>query len=554
MKEIAFFGQPNAGKSTLVNALSGAHLRTGNQNGVTVERKSVRKKEWNLTDLPGVYSVRTISAEERVSLDYIRDRSDVRYIFVIEGEKLPSALELLPLLKGKSGMIVLTMCSSFFKRKGKIRLSSLSARLGVPVLTVNAYRKKEVEELRRRISAEEWGVFSADKIVLSDIYSPATELYGLADRLLFNPFFCLPFFLLLFVAAFYVTFADSSIGVYLKNLLQELFCVRLVGVLSPLFRSAAVRSLAVDGILLPLGSVLAFLPQIAILYLFLQLLEESGALSAFAFCADPFLRKLSVGGKSLFCLLIGFGCTTQGAEMSCGIPEKGDRERVLFALPYLSCSAKLPVYVTLLSSFFEDPFPVVLLLYLFGVGAAFLSLLAFGDRQGEEVSEFPRFHVPAFRPFVRTLCFRLREFVLKVGKIVAAFSLSVWFLSSFDFSFSYVEAEKSMLAFLCGWLKIFFLPLGVDDWQTAFALFGGIAAKENIAGLLSFFYPHGLPYSAKTSFALAVFVLLSPPCISAIGAEARRIGRKRALVRNGGRFLSALLLSYAVYFISEVLF
>lgn len=554
MSEIAFFGLPNVGKSTLINALAGAHLRTGNQNGVTVSTESVGMNGMTLTDLPGLYSAHPISNEEGVTLEYVRSRADAYYIFVVETAKLPSALALLPLLSGRRGMIVLTMYRSFKKRGGEVRIERLSARLGVPVVATDAYSRREVSALRERMKSGEWGTFSSRQVSLTDVYFPPQTAKSHADRLFFNPFFCILFFIIAFVGVFYLTFAERSPGVLGKDLLQDLLCVRLVRLLEPLFRSEIIRSLAVDGILTPMGNVLSFLPQIAMLYLFLQLLEESGILSAFAFCADPLLKKLSVGGKGLFCLLIGFGCTTQGIEMARGIPSPSDKKRVLAALPYFSCSAKLPVYVTLLSAFFENPFPAVLLLYLLGVGIGCLVCLFLSDRQGEDIAEIPRFHLPAIFPLLRTLVFRLKGFIYKVGKVVAVFSVAVWFLSSFDFSLNYVGMEESMLARLCGWGRLIFFPLGVRDWQTAFALFSGIAAKENIAGLLVLFYPEALPYSPHTAFALSVFILLSPPCISAIGAQIRQLGGKRTFRMTAVGFFFAWAVSACVYFISEVLF
>ncbi|MDE5897640.1 MAG: hypothetical protein K2H43_07485, partial [Clostridia bacterium] len=294
--------------------------------------------------------------------------------------------------------------------------------------------------------------------------------------------------------------------------------------------------------------VLCFLPQIAMLFLVLTLMEESGFLSRLAMLTDGFFARLGLNGRAVFSLLMGFGCTAAAVLTTRGLDDKKIQRRVMLLLPYIPCSAKLPVFLTLASSFFENPFWAVVALYALGVALSVLAaVLLRSGKPPHFVMELAPFQESDRIVVIKSLLFQLKQFIIKVATIVLAFFLLSWLLSSFDFSFRMCTAEESMLACLCGGLKFLFAPIGMGDWKIAYAALSGLIAKENVAGALAMFYG-GFPYSAASGFAFAVFMLACSPCVSAIAATAREAGWKRALLYAVCQTVSALLLSYLTYF------
>lgn len=559
-REVVFVGNPNAGKSTLFNALTHAHAHTGNWHGVTVGTLSKYVKTGAdgilFTDLPGVYSLKGYSMEEKVATEYIRGHKDALFVNVIDVRSLSRSLALTRMLAGMgaSVLVVLTMCKDFFKRGGKLDVKALSRLLRVPVYAVDAFSAKQTKAFFKVIQSD----FSENKagtsadFSLDEIYAPAARKEGIIEKICSNPALCLPVFFLIVGAVFYLTFGKNMPGSALKKILEELICDRLAAFLASFFQTPAVKALVCDGILRSAGGVFSFLPQITILYAFLFFLEESGYMSVLAFSADGLFRKIGLNGRAVFCLLLGFGCTAQAILSTRGFENKKMQRRTVAALPYIPCSAKLPVYLTLLGNFFSRPFPAVFFFYLLGVSVS-LAVFAFQSRgtERESVAEVAQMSLPNFGALLKTVLFRLKQFVLKIGTVVTAFTIVVWFVSSFDFTFAYVGTEKSMLAVFCSGLKYVFYPIGVTDWQTTFALFSGLIAKENVAGLLEFFYPDGLPVAQNTALALGVFILFCSPCVSAITASSREIGWKDSIYNAVFQTVTAVFASYIAYFLLE---
>ncbi|MBR7099744.1 MAG: ferrous iron transporter B [Clostridia bacterium] len=561
MREIIFVGNPNAGKSTLFNALTGAHAHTGNWHGVTVGATSKLVKKENqaflYTDLPGIYALTGYSMEEMHAIRYIQEKNNCLLVNVVDVRTLSRSLELTKSLvrTGVPVIVALTMCKRFQKQGGTIDVSALSQALGVPVCAVDAFSKSDVVRFNQiiqksRLPFPKTGAL--DGFSLKGIYTPQIRKESLVESICYNRFACIPIFLLLTFAVFFLTFGECMPGTLCKNFLEELICERLTAFVANYLQTPAVCALVCDGFLRSAGSVLGFLPQIAILYSFLLFLEESGFMSALAFTADGVFSKLGLNGRAVFCILLGFGCTAQSILSTRGFEKKSMQERTILALPYISCSAKLPVYVTLLSSFFENPFLAVVGLYGLGVviSLGIFVLQSRGEMQNF-ILELPEMQLPNIKFFLKTLRFRLKQFIIKIVTVVTAFTLAVWFLSSFNFQFSYVPMQQSILAHLCEGLKYVFYPIGVYDWQTAFALLSGLIAKENVAGLLGLFYPQGFAFSSHTALALAVFILLCSPCISAIAASAREIGWKKSLFNALFQTVTAVFASYVTYYVLQ---
>lgn len=592
-------GNPNAGKSTLFNKLTGGHAKVGNWHGVTVgvleKRIALKGGRAIVCDLPGIYAENALSLEEKLAVSYLKKEKDAPLAYVCECASLDRSLPLFfRLAAGRRAILVLTKEKRFSKEGGFIDKAALSKRLGTPVLSAEKLSRKELLKEANALLFPSGTSFAEKKIksikprgkprtcssrshvppqaagfvpfdvaanlplpaskfascidLDATLFRPARAGFSRADQLLTSGWFCIPFFFLLLLSAFFITFYPNLLGDCLKRGLESLF-KDFLGAYAEKIPSPVLRSFVKDGILASLGGVLGFLPQISLLYLVLILLEESGLFSRLAALSDGAFQKVGLNGRAVFSLLMGFGCTAAAIAATRGLDDKKMQRRVILCLPYLSCSAKLPVYLALASSFFENPFIAVVLLYAFGAALSFLAALFFKEEKRELfILELAPLQIPRPVFVVKSLLFQIKQFIIKVATVIAAFFMISWLCSSFTFSFAFCTAEESMLATICGGFKYLFAPIGMNDWKVAYAALSGIIAKENVAGSLYMFFGEAFPFGARSAFAFAIFMLATSPCVSAIAASAREIGKTRAILCALIQTASALLLSYIAYF------
>ncbi len=544
MADLILVGNPNAGKSTIFNRLTRGNARVGNWHGVTVDvlEGKMQKRDIVVADIPGVYSAEGRSLEEKFACRYLSERPDAALLFVAEYANIERTVPLIAELTkgGRRCALALTKRKTFEREGGFADIAAISARLGIAVFPAEGKYEEKVAAI---VKGEAVRVPAAD---LSDLCRPVREGLSRADRLLMNGWFGIPLFFMLLFSAFFFTFAKGSLGDLMKRGVEWIFSDLLAGYCEAI-PSAAVRSLLRDGILRSTGSVLCFLPQIALLHLFLILLEESGLLSRLAVLTDGFFSAVGLSGRAVFSLLMGFGCTAAAVTTTRGLDDRRMQRRVILCLPYLSCSAKLPVYLALSASFFRNPFLAVSLLYVLGAGVSLCVALFFKEKTSPFLAELAPLQLPRPLFVAKSLLFQIKQFIMKVATVILAFFLASWLLSSFDFSFTFCTVERSMLATLCGGLKFLFAPIGMNDWRIAYAALSGLVAKENVAGAIAMFYG-AFPYSGASAFSFAVFILTCSPCVSAIAATARELGARRAMLYAAGQTVSALLFSYAAYF------
>lgn len=555
--KLLLLGNPNAGKSTLFNALTGGHARVGNWHGVTVSalegEAMLSGNRVRIADLPGVYSADDLSMEERAACAYLEACPEGVVCLVAECTALPRSLALLSeLAKGRRAILVLTKKRQFERQGGTLEEREIERCLGIPVVSAEGVPPRElrerVGEALLRAGPLGW-VWEEGRSFPKEVYTRARMRLTKFDRFLLHPAAACAVFAFLLAAAFFLTFSPVGPGGLLKGLIEALIA-QIKEAFQTHIPSPVLCSFVGEGLVGSVGGVLCFLPQIGMLFLFLTLLEESGLLSRLAFFTDGTLSRVGLSGRAVFSLLMGFGCTAAAILSTRGLDDKRMQRRVILCLPYLSCSAKLPVYLTLASSFFRDQFLAALLLYVLGAGLSFAVLLFMGGEKGAPfVLEFAPLRLPEAKTVAKALCFQLKQFIIKLGTVILAFFIASWLLSSFDFAFRFVPVEESMLAHLCGGLKWLFAPVGMEDWRIAYAALSGLVAKENVAASLELFFPV-FPYGARSAFALAVFVLASSPCVSAVAAAAREVGIKPALLYAVAETAGALLLCYLVYFLT----
>lgn len=554
--KILLVGNPNVGKTTLFNALTGAHNRTGNYHGVTVGVSERTAKEAGLgtvCDLPGIYSLNGKSMEEVHAGKYIdaQKSKGALIIQVIDAEHLRRGLRLTDSLikTGLPVVLALTMCDRHRKRGGELDCNRLARSIGLPCLEVDALSKKSVADFSERLSE-----FACRKSLhgssgyipegVLDGYKTAVCKSRITEKCL-NGYVALPLFFAFATLIFYITFADGMLGVFLKERLE-----RVISFLSERIkrdmRSPILKTLICDGLISGVGSVLSFIPQIALIYLFLDLLEESGFMSVLAYATDGLFSLIGLSGRAAFSVLLGYGCTAAAIASTRALDDKRAQRRSVVCLYFIPCSAKLPVYITLLSCVFSNSFWGAVLLYVLGTGLGLTAAAYLKEEEEPFIMEIADIFPPNVFSLLKKLLFQLKQFIIKVSTVVFVFTFLVQLLATFSFS-GVCTVEESILAQACSVLKYAFYPMGINDWRAAFAAVSGLIAKENIAGMLSSFFPDGLHFTLPAAFAYLTFIVLLPPCVSAITACAGELGKRRAWGYALMQTAFAFLCAYAVY-------
>ena len=342
---------------------------------------------------------------------------------------------------------------------------------------------------------------------------------------------------------FWLTF--GVVGAWLQGLMEEgVAAVTALadGGLAAWGVNPVVHSLVIDGIFAGVGSVLSFLPLIVVLFLLLSMLEDSGYMARVAFVMDKVLRRFGLSGRSFVPMLVGFGCTVPAIMSTRTLPSEHDRKMTIMLTPFMSCSAKLPVYGLLTAAFFGSAsVPVMVLLYLVGILVGMVVALVFKATvfKGEPVPfimELPNYRLPSLKTTVMLAWDKAKDFITRAFTLIFAASVVIWFLQTFDFQLNVVsDQSQSLLAGLGGLLAPLFAPLGFGDWRASTALVTGLLAKESVISTLSVLLGTesaaalGALFTPLTAFVFLVFTLLYPPCIAAIGAAKNELGTKGAL-------------------------
>ena len=653
--KIALAGNPNCGKTTMFNALTGANQYVGNWPGVTVEKKEGKlkskktKEEVIVTDLPGIYSMSPYTLEEVVSRDYVLKENPDVIIDLVDATNIERNLYLTTQLieTGVPVVIALNMADLLAKRGIKIDVKRLSMLLDCPIIETSALKgegldklideavkvakKSEIDLPKDIFSAELEGAVAEVKSVLPSSVSEekkrwyavkflendskvveSMKLSGAAaqtveaqrkalekkhdddmesivtderykfiqkivsttvqkgkeklttsdkiDRIVTNRFLGIPIFMLVMWIVYYVSV--TTVGTFVTDWTNDVFVVAIqdaaTSALSAIGAGDMVMGLVVDGIIGGLGAVLGFVPQMAILFLFLSILEDCGYMVRIAFVMDRVFRHFGLSGKSFIPLLISSGCGIPGIMASKTIEQDNDRRLTIMTATFIPCGAKLPVIALMggvisgeVAGYQESSF-IAPLMYFIGIVAVLVAAIIlkktkpFSGKPAPFVMELPQYHIPQAKTVLLHVWERLKGFIIKAGTILFLACVVMWFLGGFGFTdggFGMVEdSADSLMAMIGGVIAPLFAPLGFGEWQPVAASISGFTAKEaivstmgvlanvsgdtedavNVAAGVASWFP-----SSIAAFTFLMFNLLDSPCLAAIATMAQQMQSRK---------------------------
>lgn len=381
------------------------------------------------------------------------------------------------------------------------------------------------------------------------------------DRILTGRYTAIPAFLVIMGLVFWLTF--GVIGAALQGLMEDGIAAIIASAdagLKAFGTNDVVRSLAVDGVLTSVGSVLTFLPIIVVLFLFLSILEDSGYMARVAFVMDKVLRRFGLSGRSFVPMLVGFGCTVPAIMSTRTLPSEHDRKMTVMLTPFMSCSAKLPVYGLLCGAFFpQATVPAMVSLYLIGIAVGCIAALvlnrtAFKGDPVPFIMELPNYRLPSIKTTVMLAWDKAKDFITKAFTIIFAATVVIWFLQTFDIRFNVVaDQSQSLLAGLGSIIAPVLAPLGFGDWRASTALVTGLIAKESVISTLTVLLGATSPaalstmFSPFTAYVFLVFTLLYPPCVASIGAVKSELGARYAVAVFAFQVTVAWIVAFVVH-------
>ena len=585
MHEIILVGNPNVGKTTLFNTLTGSNEKASNWHGVTVSTKSkhynYNGEEFSVTDLPGLYDISSGSPEEKIASGYLSSHRDSVVVNICDANNLARNLDLTRKLlsSGYNVVMAVNMCNEVDEKL----LKPLGSALAVPVVLLDARKNKSVAKLKNELYNYSLNLKSQNCKINNEIKVNNNELSKIIqnisnsnpykksdaiDKLILNKFIFLPLSLLVIFSVFFITF--GFIGEGFSAILGQFFNF-LFDILRKIIRglniSFLIQNFLVEGIIDSIASIFDFIPQILLMMVLINILEDIGFMSRIAFMLDGVLKKIGLTGKSLFSIMMGYGCTSTAIMTTRNLESKTLRKRTALLLPFSTCSAKLPVFLVISSLFFEKyKYLFVFALYLLSICVLIISALIYKkvikDKEDDLILEMPKYRAPYLKKVFKDSLLVLTDFLIKVGTIILVFSAMLWLMQNFSTSFDYLQGsdfDKSILYFISSKLSIVFKPIGLNSPGIVASLLLGLVAKELVVvglsminGVSGYALTESLAASSSichftltSSIVFLVFILLYSPCISALGAVKNEFGRKTALFV----FVYQFIISYFVCFI-----
>lgn len=539
MKNVALLGNPNVGKTTLFNSLTGSNQRVGNWAGVTVDKKEGFFDDFKIVDLPGIYAMDTFSNEEKISKEFLENGQVDLILNIIDASNIDRNLYLTMQLKQfKKPIILAVNMIDVAEKKGiNIDYKKLEKLLNVTVVPIQASKEQGIDDVKKALKDA-----NLNKIDNTD--------YNFS-------------FTVFIVLLFQITF--SWIGQPLSDLLDSLLNDSLLPIIENLLQGSSpwFQSLIIDGIIGGVGGILVLLPIILSLFTCITILEDSGYMARVAFIMDKIMRKMGLSGKAFIPMIVGFGCSVPAIMTARTLESEKDRKLTALLIPLMSCNARLPVYSIFAAVFFPNSIGLVVAsLYFLGILLAFILGIIFKHtifKNEEEplLIELPEYKLPSLKNLLNQLYEKTKSFLMKAGTLIFAMSIILWFLSNFNFS-GMTDVNDSILASVGGFIAPIFKPLGFGNWQSSVSLLTGLIAKETVVSSMSVIFAGDLQvmlplhFTSLSALSFLVFVLLYTPCITVVGTMKKEFGTKLTLFSVTYQLVLAWIVAFLVFNIGSL--
>lgn len=585
MINVALFGNPNVGKTTVFNLLTGSNQYVGNWPGVTIDKKEgFLGNDIKIVDLPGIYAMDTFSNEEKVSKEFLENGDVDVIVNVVDASNLSRNLYLTTQLMkfNKPIIILLNMLDVAESKCISIDSDKLSQELGVTVVPIIAKKKNGIDKISSEIKNSlgkstnyniDFGNETQTYKKLEDILSKCIKtssdkkisLSDKIDNIVLNPFLAYPIFIgaLLLLFKFTFDWVGGPLQDGLGGIIETYISNPIDGMLvnsSPWF-----RSLIVDGVLGGVCGTLPFFPLIFTLFFGISLFEDSGYMSRAAFLMDNIMRKVGLSGKAFIPMVMGLGCSSPAIMATRTLESEKDRKITALISPLMTCGAKLPIYAVFVAIFFpKNAALVTTSLYLLGIVVAILVALVLNRTSFKTdiepfILELPEYKLPTLSALLKNTWNKSKGFLIRVVTVMFAMSVAIWLLSSFNFNGFTENMDNSFLAYLGKLMTPLFAPLGFGDWRSSVSILTGLGAKEIVISTMQVLYGNldtVLPtvFTGVTAYGFLVFCALYTPCIAALATMRKEYGNKMMFISLIYQFTLAWICAFIVRIVGVAIF
>lgn len=583
--KIALVGNQNSGKTTLFNALTGMNQKIGNWPGVTVQKKTgiIKNTDYELIDLPGIYSLSPYSSEEEISINFIRKEKIDLIINIVDATCIERSLYLTTELLGLNCNVIIALnMVDMLKKKGiSINTKSLEKQLGVNIYEISALKEMGIEELivgikeareykRKVLRLNEENIkqkmqkfnIDAEEAVVTERYEYISKLKQkvmtkkkklskteFLDKIFLHKIFALPIFIIIMFSIYFLSV--GYVGKYTMGVMENiinLFSSIVENILVNLHMPEWTQSLVLDGVIKGAGAVISFVPQLIILFLCISILETTGYMSRVAFLLDNIFRKIGLSGKSLIPFIVGSGCSVPGIMCTKIIENEDEKKMATLLVPFIPCSAKLPIIALFSGYFFKDNSGLVsgslyfLSMFVIIVSSIAIKKYVFKNTSSTFILELPDYKFPNSKYVLKDVYEKSISFIKRAGSTIFLSSIVVWFLISFGIDLRYgVQIEESILAKIGQKFSFIFVPIvGKNSWEVAVSAFQGLIAKEQVVSSMAIIshnqmFDNGSCFdffSPISAYAFVVFNLFSAPCFAAISAMRKELGSTKSMIKG----------------------
>ena len=575
MINVALFGNPNVGKTTVFNLLTGSNQYVGNWPGVTIEKKEgYLNDNIKIVDLPGIYAMDTFSNEEKVSKSYLENEDVDVIVNVVDASNLDRNLYLTTqLMKYNKPIILLLNMVDLADAKGiKTDYDKLAKELNVTILPIIAKRKSGLENIEKVIEncskqkvnysidfGDETSTYKKlEEIISNCSKAPIESKESISDRIdniMLNPILAYPLFIGILLLLFKFTFdwVGGPLQEGLTGIIETYVMTPMDGLLAN--SSEWFRSLIIDGVLGGIAGTLPFFPLIFTLFFGISLFEDSGYMSRAAFLMDKIMSKVGLSGKAFIPMVMGLGCASPAIMATRTLESEKDRKITALISPLMTCGAKLPIYALFVAIFFpKNEALITTSLYLLGIVVAILVALVLNKTvyktEAEPfVLELPEYKIPTLSALLKNTWNKSKGFLIRVVTVMFAMSVVIWFLSSFNFAGFTENMNESFLAGFGKILTPIFAPLGFKDWRISVALLSGLGAKEIVVNTMIVLFGNlhqVLPtvFTGVTAYSFLIFSALYTPCIASLATMRKEYGNKMMMISLSYQFLLAWVVAF----------